>query len=72
MIKKNTNFTYSFGYVRSILFFLPILFINIGYYFEPQYNPYSSVIEKSVVEDRENRYKELGSDLYYYPKPNEY
>ena len=72
MIKKNTNFTYSFGYVRSILFFLPILFINIGYYFEPQYNPYSSVIEKSVVEDRENRYKEFGSDLYYYPKPNEY
>lgn len=72
MIKKTTNLKYSLSYVRSVLLFLPVLFINISYYFESQYSPYSSVIEKSVVEDREKRYKELGPDFYYDPKPYEY
>ena len=72
MIKKNVHLKLCLNCVRCVLLFLPILFVNVSYFFEYQYNPYSSIIEKSVFENRENRYKELGPDLYYYPKSNEY
>lgn len=72
MIKKNVHFKLGMSYARSLSIFLPLLIINVSSFFSYRYNPYSSVIDKTVVESRENKYKELGIDLYYYPKPSEY
>jgi hypothetical protein len=72
MIKNNHHLKLSLNCARSYLFFLPLLFIPISRFFDYRYNPYSSVIEKSVVEEREDMFQKLGANTYYYPKPNEY
>lgn len=71
-IKNNVRLKTSLSFVRNLIVVVPVLFVTIGYYFDIRYSPYSSVIDKSVVEGRESLYKKLGSDVYYYPKPNEY
>lgn len=72
MIKNNVRLKHSLSYVKALIIFSPIIFFSVQYFVDIRYSPYSSVIEKSVIEGRENKYKELGVDLYYYPNPNEY
>ena len=72
LIKNDNRLKLSLSFVKNLLIFTPILFLTFQYFFIIQYSPYSSIIEKSVIEEREKRYMELGIDLYYNPKTNEY
>ena len=72
MINNHNHLKFGIRYARSFSVFLPLLIIAVISFFDCRYNPYSSVIEKSVINERENSYKELGPDLYYYPKHSEY
>ena len=72
MVKRNLRLKLNLSYVIALLFYFPLLFLNFSKFYDDIYMPYSSVIEKSIVEDRENRFQKLGIDLYFPPKPNEY
>lgn len=71
LIKNDNRLKLSLSFSKYLLFFVPIFYIAVNHY-DIRYSPYSSIIEKSVIEEREKRYMKLGIDLYYYPKTNEY
>ena len=87
LIKKDIQLSVPIALIRSIILFIPIFNIfshiyryptkestksNIYYDYE-KYYPYSSVLERSVSERRENIYRNLGSIMYYIqPKESEY
>lgn len=78
MVKKNVKRTIKgslhlrnvlAAYIICFIIFSPLL-INIRKYFDIRYHPYSSVITKSVDEEREIRY--MRSHNYNLPRPDEY
>lgn len=62
--KKSLWLTKSIAYVRSFVFFLPFVASTAFFYsmMDVSFNPYSSVIERSIDKGRENYYKEIKYD----------
>lgn len=58
MMKSSTGFTKGLQYTRVIVFFIPLfLMVGINYYRRKvNYIPYSSIIERRIDKDREDRY----------------
>ena len=69
MIKRSVRLKVGLSYIKCIILFLPLM-INTLHFFDVRYNPYSSIITKSVNKEREIRYQ--NAHHYYYPKSNEY
>lgn len=69
MIKRSVRLKVGLAYVKCAILFLPFM-INVLHFFDCRYNPYSSVITKSINKERENRYKRAHN--YHYPNSNKY
>lgn len=71
--KNSSSLTKSLAYFRSFVIILPLL-VSIAYirnpFTHPGFNPYSSVIERSIDEDREKFY--AGFVAYYDLNSDEY
>ena len=75
IIKESTLLSKGCAYLKSLVFFLPLLLAIVVYpYFLGnlgfQYFPYSSIIERNVEKSRELRYVEMNEHKSFYPRPN--
>lgn len=67
--RKNLHLKMGLAYVTCSIIFSPLLF-GIQRYFDCRYQPYSSVISKTVDKVRESRYRKAHS--YNFPHSDEY
>lgn len=76
LIKKACLLTKSVALFRSCIVFVPyILFFLVYYYvlsddYSLRYNPYSSVIDRTICNKRELMYKRLNAEKMFYPNAN--
>lgn len=75
ILSQDFRFSRGPAYARSFLLFIPLLFVLVihPYFFESgqgfRYIPYSSVIDRKVVKEREQRYVKMMPIGTAYPSP---